>query len=83
MGFKVVPLTGEQVAEVVDEASPAVDRDQAREVAEAFKRRGLAVVVKEHGHPNVDDLVAELERDPNIAIGEESALPHPWRRHAE
>lgn len=74
------PLSDEQLTSVVDEVSTAVDRTQAREVAEGLKRRGLEVVVKGVGTRNVDDLVAELECDPNIAIGEESLLRRR-RRH--
>jgi hypothetical protein len=74
-------LTGKQVAEVVDEESPTLNREGARELAQGFQRRGLAVVQTHVGGQSVDDLVAELERDPKIAIGEEPALPRLRRRH--
>ena len=79
-------LDDKQVAEQLDEVSPEVDRDEALKMAEGLRRRGLEVVEKADSEQSVDDLVAtvdglvaQLESDPNIAIGEESALRSLWR----
>ncbi len=72
-------LSEEQVAERLDEASGKVDKDEAREIASQLQRRGLVVVERDPNIPTVDELVAALDADPNIAAKDESMFPRPNR----